>query len=113
VPSGNSGCEAPLLIQIARHCESSVDAERIVAENTRFEVRRAEAYTPGSSADWLLLRTGNLAVHIRGGTESGSPGQVALNLVRANGGHPSAPTLPFEPPTNACYPGSATPSVTP
>lgn len=113
VPSGDSGCEVPLSIHIARHCESSVEAERIVSENTRFEIRRAGAYTPGSSADWLLLRTSNLAVSIRGGTESGNAGHVALNLVRANGGLPASTSEPFEPPVDDCYPGGARPSVTP
>jgi hypothetical protein len=113
VPSGDSGCEAPLSILIARYCESSVDAGRIVAENTRFEVRSAEAYTPGSSADWLFLRTSNLAVYIRGGTESANAGQVALNLVRANLGPPVLASDPFERPVDDCYAGRATPSVTP
>lgn len=113
VPSGNAICEAPLSIQIARHCESSADAERIVAENTRFEIRRAEAYTPGSSANWLLLRTSDLAVYIRGGTNTGNAGHVALNLVRANRGPPVSPSEPFEPPVDDCYPGGVPPPGTP
>lgn len=102
VPSGDARCEPPLSIHIAPHCESSVDSARIVAENTQFEIRRAEAYTPGSSADWLLLRTSNLAVYIRGGTDSGNAGDVALNLVRANRGPPASPGESFDPPVQAC-----------
>jgi len=102
----------PLTIRMSRHCEAPVAPDRIAAEYESFDLRGAKAYAESALLDYLpsvFVRTGKLNINIEGGDGVGGARHVALNLIRANGGKPSSPSEPFDPPVSECHPANPTP----